>query len=94
MPTSKDIASYPIEMLVVVERVLTERGKQDVVCTDNKEAQKLRQQIYGLRKALTISDHPLRELAPQLVVQVSDQTLTMLHVDQTVPEGLRKAAGL
>lgn len=95
MPTSKDINSYPLELYAVVERVLTERIEVPVECISATEANKLRFQVYGLRKALIEAEevHPLKEVAPKLSTKLSGNTLTICHIDHLVPEGLRKAAG-
>lgn len=96
MPTSKDIASYPIDLVTVVERVLTSGEPVKVPCEDRKEAYRLRQQVYGYRQALSLAvDHPLREVAPQLSTKLDleEMTLTICHADELVPQGLRKAAG-
>lgn len=99
MPTAKAVNSYPIELIAVVERVLTENTEVHITLKDKRELSALRMQVYGLRKALSDEgSHPLQASAAQLstrseVNEDGKHILTICTVDKLVPDGLREAAG-
>lgn len=98
MPTAKAINSYPIELLAIAEKVLSENIEVPVDCADMRELNSLRMQVYGLRKAMGETDgYSLQLDAPRLSTKVmkdDDGKLKLLicTVDGLVTPGLRQAA--
>lgn len=98
MGWSTNIASYPLDMLQVVESVLTTKKECRIPCAVPEVATRLRQRLYGLRKALEVApDHPLKGEAPKLVLSVeyanSIPYVLVQHCEQT-PEATALAAAV
>lgn len=92
MPASLNINSYPLVLYELVESVLLTQKKATITAKDKKAADKIRNQVYGLRNALTKSvEHPLKDQAAKLSTEQVDNVLYIKHIDAEIDPGLLEA---
>lgn len=81
MAYSKDINAYPIVCFRAVEDVLSNGSRLSIPCENAREAQAWRMRFYGLRYALSFSDHPLKDQAAKLQFRVDGKSLIIEHIE-------------
>lgn len=93
MPASLNINSYPLQLYEIVENVLSTHKKATITASDIKAADKIRNQVYGLRRALIRStEHPLKDQAAKITTEQVENVLYIKHIDADVDPGLIAAA--
>lgn len=95
MPTPRTVGSYSTHLVALVEGVLT-TGQPALLDMDSeKEANRIRLQIYGLKGALKATEnHPLSQSSEKLTITRRGTLLTVSHVDFNVPSQIITAGGL
>lgn len=93
MPYTLNINAYPLQLYTVVENVLLTQERAIINVGSRREVDKLRKQIYGLKKALMASvEHPLKDKAIKLTTEQGEDYLVLKHVDNDVHPNLIAAA--
>lgn len=104
MPSSKNIDAFPHNLYVILESVLLTQSPVMIKPDSEKEAKRVRFQIYGLRKAIMESkEHPLKDKAAKITTElvnkemdefgnVTRQVLIVQHADQAAGCAINQAA--
>jgi hypothetical protein len=73
MPTSTNIAKYPVQMLDVIEQVCETRKPCTIAYPTTRAAKSERLRFYGLIRAIVVSKHSLAEAASKLTITLFGQ---------------------
>tara|TARA_Y100000310_G_scaffold344774_1_gene459397 strand:- start:4736 stop:5005 length:270 start_codon:yes stop_codon:yes gene_type:complete len=78
MPTQRkkldDYSSHYFNLFKQSEEINT-----PIPLPSHKEALAMRKQLYAFRDALFVHQHPLADLASEMIFKVSDNILTVVH---------------